>query len=147
MGDAAGQRADRLEALGLPQTLLHLAAAGFFLRLRKRAPDRRPQPGQALFQDIIGGAIAERLDGQIFLERSRYENKRDFRRKLARQFQRVESVEMGQGAVGEDQVEVMLFCKSRIKFSRLSQRMRSQSRPSCSSNCWTSSQSAGESSR
>ena len=62
-----------------------------------------------MFEHVIGGAVAERFDGGILLERPRHEDEWDFRGVLAGQFQGMESAEAGQGAVGENQVEVPLL--------------------------------------
>ena len=82
-------------AARLAQALLQLPAQHPLFGLGQRAAHRRNQPGQAIFQDVIGGAVAQRLDRRFLTDRARNKNKGYFRFQRMGNFQRMMPLKPG----------------------------------------------------
>ncbi len=104
MGQPAGQRAEGLELPRLAQLALHALADLAVFHLLKRPGNGGDEPGEARFENVIGGAFVQRLDRDFLADRARDEDEGQLRPLGVGDAQCFESVELRQGAVGQDEV-------------------------------------------
>ena len=65
---------------------------------------RLAQPGRAVLEHVIVGALLHGSDGQLFADASGNEDKGDVQFSLLNEFERPETAELRQGPVGQDKV-------------------------------------------
>src|SRR6266700_5339233 len=96
--DAAQPLSKRLEFL------FRLAPGGSLFRFPQRPLHHRRQANEVVFQNVVGGAALERVDGGFLADRSRNEDERRVRAYIARQCERCHAVEARHRKVGQDHV-------------------------------------------
>jgi hypothetical protein len=101
--DAVGQGADRLQSACFTKALLQLMAKAAFFGLGQGATHRRGQARQALLQDVVGRAITQGFDRRLFADGAR----------------NGQAAEIGQLAVGENQVEGVMLQRVKNLAARL----------------------------
>jgi hypothetical protein len=116
MGDPPRKTSDRLHFLSLSQLFFALPEGFFrslpltaFIALAQSALNRRNQPSQTLFENIIRCPLMERVDGQFIAYHGRNEEKRDLRCVLTREGQRADTVETRQRIVCKNEIDVAFF--------------------------------------
>ena len=100
--------------LGEGSEMAFTVAQGFFrlsflaaqVSFRQGLFHRRSQPGQAIFEQVIGGALLHALHRRLLADGARDDDERNTETGGLQQAQGLQRVELRQRVVGEDHVEV-----------------------------------------
>src|SRR6185369_1426062 len=86
------------------QRFLRFLALGSFANLSQSTPDGRQKPGEAVLEDVVGGAALHGVNGNLFPHGPGDEDERQVGEALPDHGQRCHAVESRQGIVSQDQV-------------------------------------------
>ena len=108
VAEAAGEHRQALETLRADQVGLGAAVGLARVRLDQRATHRAGQAHRILLQDVVGGAVAQRLDRGLLTQGRGDEDERQVFVVLAQQFERALPGEAGHAEVGQHDMRMEL---------------------------------------